>query len=197
MVLSQFLEGGMLVHTIHEYTEEEKEVYLAQGYHEISEEDLELYETLRYVYDFETGKPKELPVYEPALDELKKAKLIKVDAWTANKITGGLVSDCVGYTVLYDSDRDTQYKLDLALSLAAVGVLQEKYPQGFPCRGYKQLEDGSFDTVKTIHLMPAAAVIQWNTEFGEHLKKCTQEGWAKQAEVEAATSVEELESIVL
>lgn len=131
------------------------------------------------------------------LEMLKKRMLMRVDSWTANKIIGGLISDCTGYVVKYDSDRDTQDKLKLALGLVNAGVLQVKYPQGFPCRGYKQLGDGTFETDKTIHLMNAAAVIQWNTEFGEHLKKCTEEGWAKQAEVNACTTKEELETINL
>jgi hypothetical protein len=131
------------------------------------------------------------------VDMLKKRMLMRVDSWTANKITSGLISDCTGYVVKYDSDRDTQDKLALALGLVNAGVLQKEYPQGFPCRGYKQLEDGTFETDKTIHLMNALAVIQWNTEFGEHLKKCTAEGWAKQAEVNACTTKEELEAVVL
>lgn len=131
------------------------------------------------------------------VDMLKKRMLMRVDSWTANKITAGLISDCVGYVVKYDSDRDTQDKLALALGLVNAGVLQVRYPEGFPCRGYKQLEDGTFETEKTIHLMNAAAVIQWNTEFGEHLKKCTAEGWAKQAEVNACTTKEELEAVLL
>lgn len=132
-----------------------------------------------------------------SLDILKKYKLLRVDQWTANKITGGLISSCTGYVVKYDSDRDTQDKLALALGLVNAGVLQVRYPEGFPCRGYKQLEDGTFESEKTIHLMNAAAVIQWNTEFGEHLKKCTAEGWMKQAEVNACTTKEELDAIVL
>lgn len=135
--------------------------------------------------------------YEPTLDELKTAKLTEVDTWTASKITAGLISDCTGYTVLYDSDRDTQTKLDLALSLVNAGILQAKYPQGFPVRGYKQLEDGSFETDKTIILFSADAVKLWNADFGEHLLQCTQDGWAKQKEVNAATSKEELDAIVL
>ena len=141
--------------------------------------------------------PLNLQGYVPSLDILKKRMLLRIDAWTANKITNGMVSSCVGYPVLYDTDRDTQDKLKLALGLVNAGVLQVRYPEGFPCRGYKQLEDGTFETEKTIHLVNAAAVIQWNTEFGEHLKKCTAEGWAKQAEVNACTTKEELEAVVL
>lgn len=85
MVLCKFLDEGMLVHTIHEYTQEGKEIYLAQSYHEVSEEDLALYETLRYGYNFETGKPKELPVYDASLEELKKAKLTEAGSLFAQK----------------------------------------------------------------------------------------------------------------
>lgn len=134
---------------------------------------------------------------EKEFNEAKKAKLNEVDAWTANKITRGMVSSCVGYPALYDTDRDTQYKLGLALNLVNAGVLQKEYPQGFPCRGYKQLVDGSFEADKTEHYFIAEAVIRWNAEFGEYLKKCTSDGWQKQAEVNACTTKEELEAIVL
>lgn len=127
----------------------------------------------------------------------KKRLLNRIDAWTANKITKGMVSDCVGYPVLYDTDRDTQYKLGLALGLVNAGVLQREYPEGFPCRGYKQIEAGVYEDEKTEHYFTAEAVIQWNAEFGEHLKKCTAEGWAKQAEINACTTIEELNAIVL
>ena len=134
---------------------------------------------------------------EKAFDLCKKQLLKRIDTWTANKITNGLVSSCVGYPVLYDTDRDTQDKLALALGLANAGVLQVRYPEGFPCRGYKQIEVGVYEEEKTVQMMNASAVIEWNTEFGEHLKKCTAEGWAKQAEVNACTTVEEVNAIVL
>lgn len=137
------------------------------------------------------------PTPKVDIEKLKKVKLNKVDTWTAKKITSGMVSSCVGYPVLYDTDRDTQDKLALALGLANAGVLQVRYPEGFPCRGYKQIEAGVYEEEKTVHLMNASAVIEWNTEFGEHLKKCTAEGWAKQAEVSACTTKEELDAIVL
>ena len=134
---------------------------------------------------------------EQTLDASQKRMLKRIDTWTANKITNGLVSSCVGYPVLYDSDRDTQDKLALALGLANAGVLQMRYSEGFPVRGYKQIEVGVYEEEKTVHLFTAEAVIQWNTEFGEHLKKCTAEGWAKQAEVNACTTIEEVNAIVL
>ena len=137
------------------------------------------------------------PSAERTFEQEKKAILDKIDVWTANKITRGMISPCVGYLVLYDTDRDTQYKLGLALNLVNAGVLQKEYPQGFPVRGYKQLEDGSFESDKTEHYFTAEAVIRWNAEFGEHLKKCTAEGWVKQAEVNACTTKEELNAIDL
>lgn len=148
-------------------------------------------------FNFFTPPYFKFPTQEEIFKLLKKGRLKQVDSWTAKKITSGLISSCTGYPVKYDSDRDTQDKLALALGLVNAGVLQVRYPEGFPCRGYKQLEDGTFETEKTIHLMNAAAVIQWNTEFGEHLKKCTAEGWTKQAEVNACTTKEELEAVVL
>ena len=44
----------------------------------------------------------------PTLAELKEEKIAEVDAWTADKITGGFISECTGEIVRYDSDKDTQ-----------------------------------------------------------------------------------------
>ena len=129
------------------------------------------------------------------LEGVKQRKLNSVDSWTAAKITNGIVSECTGYPVLYDTDRDTQYKLGLALGLVNAGVLQQEYPDGFPVRGYKQIEPGVFEKEKSEHYFTAKAVIQWNAEFGEHLKKCTAEGWEKQAEINACTTIEELDKV--
>ena len=48
------------------------------------------------------------PNEEYTLGELKAQKLELVNAWTADKITGGFISECTGNPVRYDSDRDTQ-----------------------------------------------------------------------------------------
>lgn len=46
---------------------------------------------------------KEKPQPEPTFEELKEQKLMEVNAWTANKITGGFVSSVTGAPVTYDS----------------------------------------------------------------------------------------------
>lgn len=56
----QIYSKRMLCHSIYEYTDTEKENYLKQGYHEVTRDDLKLYESLNYVYDFEADKPKEM-----------------------------------------------------------------------------------------------------------------------------------------
>ena len=129
---------------------------------------------------------------EKTLDELKADKLAAVDAWTAAKITGGFVSEASGAPVTYDSDKDTQLTMQgIALNVNS-DLFAEKYPDGCPVRGYPAGSD-----TKQIYMLTPAQVMQWQADLSIHIGTCKQNGWAKQAEVAAAESKEDLEAIVL
>lgn len=138
--------------------------------------------------------PKDKEPEPPTFDELKVAKLAEVDAWTADKITGGFTSECSGEMVRYDSDKDTQLTVssDLNTINSAPDKFSEYYPNGYPMRGYP---DGG--TEKTIHYLTVKQLIQWNVDLGLHRGTCKQNGWVKQAQVEAALSKEDLDAIIL
>lgn len=145
-----------------------------------------------YYRDPETGEYKEIPPYEPGLDELKASKLLEVDAWTESKITGGFTSECSGEMVRCDSDKDTQLTMQgIALNVSTERFANE-YPLGCPVRGYKEGE-----TEKTIQYLNAAQVYAWCADLSSHIGACKQQGWIKQAQVEAALSKEDLEAIIL
>ena len=128
----------------------------------------------------------------PTLAELKEEKIAEVDAWTADKITGGFISECTGEIVRYDSDKDTQITMQgIALNVSTERFKNE-YPDGCPVRGYK---DG--ETVKTIQYLNASQVYTWCADLSSHVGACKQQGWSKQAEVAAALSKEELDAIIL
>ena len=128
----------------------------------------------------------------PTIDELKAIKLSEVDAWTANKITGGFISQCTGNLVRYDSDKDTQLTMQgIALNVSTERFANE-YPLGCPVRGYKEGE-----TEKTIQYLNAAQVYIWCADLATHIGACKQQGWIKQAQVEAALSKEDLDAIIL
>lgn len=129
---------------------------------------------------------------EPTLDELKTAKLAEVDTWTANKITGGFVSIASGEAVTYDSDKDTQLTMQGIALNVNTALFAEKYPTGCPVRGYAE---GASE--KTVYWLSAEQVMQWCADLSMHIGYCKQLGWEKQAVVQAATTKEELESIVL
>ena len=94
----------------------------------------------------------------PTLAELKEEKIAEVDAWTADKITGGFISECTGEIVRYDSDKDTQLTMQgIALNVSTERFKNE-YPDGCPVRGYKEGE-----TIKTIQYLNASQVLH-NTE---------------------------------
>ena len=132
------------------------------------------------------------PEPEPTFEELQQQKLREVDAWTASKITGGFVSEASGEPVTYDSDKDTQLTMQGIALNVNTELFAKKYPTGCPVRGYAQ---GSEE--KTIYMLSAEQVMNWCADLPMHIGTCKQAGWAKQAEVQAATTKEELETIVL
>ena len=131
------------------------------------------------------------PNEEYTFEELKAQKLELVDAWTADKITGGFISQCTGNPVRYDSDKDTQLTMQgIALNVSTERFANE-YPLGCPVRGYKEGE-----TEKTIQYLNAAQVYTWCADLSSHIGACKQQGWIKQAQVEAALSKEDLDAII-
>ena len=68
------------------------------------------------------------PNEEYTFEELKAQKLELVDAWTADKITGGFISQCTGSPVRYDSDKDTQ----LTMQGIALNVSTERFANEYP-----------------------------------------------------------------
>lgn len=147
-----------------------------------------------YYRDPETGEYKEIPPYEPGLDELKASKLLEVDNWTADKITGGFISQCTGSPVRYDSDRDTQNTVssDLNTIYLSPEKFNENFPNGYPMRGYPENAN-----IKQVYFLTKEQLLQWNVDLGIHRGTCKQNGWVKQAQVEAALSKEELDAIIL
>lgn len=132
------------------------------------------------------------PNKEYTFEELKAQKLELVDAWTADKITGGFISQCTGKPVRYDSDKDTQLTMQGIALNGSTERFANEYPLGCPVRGYKEGE-----TEKTIQYLNATQVYAWCADLSSHIGACKQQGWIKQAQVEAALSKEDLDAIIL
>lgn len=132
------------------------------------------------------------PNPEYTFDELKAQKLELVDAWTAQKITGGFISECSGAPVRYDSDKDTQLTMQGIALNVDTALFTEKYPNGCPVRGYAE---GASE--KSVFMLTPEQVMRWQADLSIHIGSCKQAGWQKQAEVQAATSKEDLEAIIL
>lgn len=132
------------------------------------------------------------PNEEYTFEEEQARMLEKVDVWTESKITGGFISECTGNPVRYDSDKDTQLTMQgIALNVSTERFANE-YPLGCPVRGYKEGE-----TEKTIQYLNATQVYTWCADLSSHIGVCKQQGWIKQAQVEAALSKEDLDAIIL
>lgn len=129
---------------------------------------------------------------DPTLDELKAAKLAEISEWTEAQITGGFKSNCTGAEVTYDSDKETQLTMQGIALNVNTELFADNYPTGCPVRGYAQ---GAEE--KTIYMLSAEQVMNWCADLSIHIGTCKQAGWAKQAEVQAATTKEELDAISL
>lgn len=138
--------------------------------------------------------PKEPEPELPTIEELKARKLIEVDNWTAARIIGGFTSECTGNSVRYDSDRDTQNTVssDLNTIYLSPEKFNENFPNGYPMRGYPENAN-----IKQVYFLTKEQLLQWNVDLGLHRGTCKQNGWIKQAEVNAAQSKEELDAIIL
>ncbi len=158
-----------------------------------------------YLVDFKEGAGLILtppPNPEYTFDELKVQKLELVDAWTANKIVGGFDSSASGEPVRYDSDKDTQLTMQGIALNVDTPLFEQKYPQGCPVRGIPNIKkteetEPIKGVKKQVFWLTAEQVLRWMADLSMHIGACKQQGWAKQAEVNACTTKEQLEAIIL
>ncbi len=143
-------------------------------------------------FDYEKIVGSIVPSDVCTLKELKDTKLMEVDRWTAQKITGGFVSECTGKPVRYDSDKDTQLTMQGIALNVDTALFAEKYPNGCPVRGYAE---GASE--KSVFMLTPEQVMRWQADLSIHIGTCKQEGWQKQAEVQAAQSKKDLDAIIL
>lgn len=111
MPLCKFTQGGLLCHTIHEYDKARDKAYLGQGYHDVTSDDLKKYETLQFLYDFETGKPIQRVIIPPALEVIKTAKIAELKAERDTKEVEPIACD----GQLYDYDDKARERINAAI----------------------------------------------------------------------------------
>lgn len=122
----------------------------------------------------------------------KQRKLYEVTQWTASSITGGLVSEASGEPVRYDSDKETQLTMQGIALNVETPLFAKKYPDGCPVRGIAEGKNS-----KKIFWLKPSQVMQWMADLSMHISRCKQAGWAKQEEVAACKSVDEVNAITL
>lgn len=122
----------------------------------------------------------------------KQRKLYEVTQWTASSITGGFVSEASGEPVRYDSDKETQLTIQGIALNVETPLFAKKYPDGCPVRGIAEGKNS-----KEVFWLKPSQVMQWMADLSMHIGSCKQAGWAKQAEVDACKSVDEVNAITL
>lgn len=133
-----------------------------------------------------------LPVV--SLEVAKSVKLSEVNAWTKAKITGGFVSLASGAEVTYDSDEETQSTMQTmyAATKSPDFANHPEYQGVIPVRGVARGK-----AIKDVFYLNATQVQKFVDDLALHIGRCKQEGWAKQALVASAGTVEDLAEIVL
>lgn len=124
------------------------------------------------------------------LEYAKQRKLSEVSRWTASNITGGFVSSASGEPVRYDSDKETQLTMQGIALNVETPLFAKKYPDGCPVRGIAEGKNS-----KEVFWLKPSQVMKWMADLSMHIGTCKQAGWAKQEEVEACKTTEELEAI--
>lgn len=179
-----------------EYDEEQIANYLKQGYVIVNHDDFnKLIGNANGEYliaDDGSVYPKPAPTDAELLPAAKQAKLAEISQWTADNITGGFVSSASGEPVRYDSDVDTQLTMQGIALNVGTPLFAEKYPDGCPVRGVAEGKDS-----KEVFWLKPSQVMQWMADLSMHIGGCKQEGWAKQAEVDACKTIFELDNIEL
>ena len=126
------------------------------------------------------------------LEYAKQRKLSEVSRWTASNITGGFVSSASGESVRYDSDKETQLTMQGIALNVETPLFAKKYPDGCPVRGIAEGKNS-----KEVFWLKPSQVMQWMADLSMHIGTCKQAGWAKQAEVEACKTTEEVAAVTL
>lgn len=122
----------------------------------------------------------------------KQRKLSEVSRWTASNITGGFVSSASGESVRYDSDKETQLTMQGIALNVETPLFAKKYPDGCPVRGIAEGKNS-----KEVFWLKPSQVMHWMADLSMHIGNCKQAGWAKQEEVAACKSVDEVNAITL
>ncbi|HAM93611.1 MAG TPA: hypothetical protein DCQ00_08965 [Phascolarctobacterium succinatutens] len=179
-----------------EYDEAQIADYLKQGYVIVSHDDFNKLignDNGEYlIADDGSVYPKPAPTDAELLPAAKQAKLAEVSQWTAANITGGFISSASGEPVRYDSDVDTQLTMQGIALNVSTPLFAAKYPNGCPVRGVAEGKDS-----KAVYLLSPQQVMQWMADLSMHIGNCKQEGWQKQAEVNACKTVAEVDAIKL
>jgi hypothetical protein len=158
---------------------------------EISEAEQELYVTGEYIRDMVTGKPVLKPAYVPTLNEEAAMKLAELDHDAAKAYIAGFYSEASGQRLYYDSDIDTQKKLDGIIQRTTLPDWETKvrYPGAAPAgkapiRAKPQASDP--DSLKEIQLLDAAQLKKLVDDLDSHLFAVNATIWQKQGEVKTA-----------
>jgi len=193
--LAKFDSDGVritsVVDGIHFTTDTEKQVYLDDGYLEITEADQDLYATGNYIRGTD-GTPQEIEV---TLAQAQTAKLAELNTAAANAYVAGFSSSATSAALWYDSDDKTQVQITAAalLALASETKFTTMYPSGLTIRA--KATSTADDNTKVKYFHTATQIVTLDTDMQTMLATVKAKLWTYQEAVYTATTVSAVESI--
>lgn len=194
-----------LVSGVHFNTKREEQVYLNQGYEEITSDVQNELINGNKVRNKATKAIVDRPVAIISLDTKKANLLVKINNYTATSITDGFKFDVTANDdttkAIFDCSEEDQltFNAAYAASLSSDFATNTTYNGKIPMRGRAVSTTGVIATSKTIYYFDAATMQRFMNTLGIHIGTCKQTGWSLQNDANNATEAtwDEVEKAIL
>ena len=181
-----------VVSSVHFHTYREMEQWIAKGYQKITVEEQNALVNGGVRRKSDGAIVDRPPVIVPLADRISRL-LSQIDAYTAEQITGGFVSEVTSGpnpgTAKFDSSKEDQntFSMMYAASQSPDFETTEPYRGFIPCRGYRAIS-GGFEPEKEVFYLNAENMQKLMDNLAMHTGECKLEGWQLQNTAKAATA---------
>ena len=182
-----------VVSGVHFHTVREMEQWIAKGYQKITVEEQNALVNGGVRRKSDGAIVDRPPIIVPLADRISRL-LSQIDAYTAERITGGFIFEVTStpYTgkAMFDSSKEDQmtFSTMFAASQSPDFPDHPTYHGRIPMRGRAISEMGIIADEKTVYYLDAENMLAFEAALAEHLGQCKMEGWNLQSIAKAATA---------